>query len=290
MKQKIINKPAIWNRGDILAFVHLEKAAGTTFIHILRHNFLMQYLDVRPFSPKSQGQFLNKDYQIARRILPGLRCLGGHSVKPYLDLHLNDERIKYITIFRDPAKRYVSQYEYWTDRLGKKLSFEEFLQLDETRNFQTRKIAGSEDFDKAINILEKQMLLIGFVEKYDEFLVLLKNKLAPESFDPRYKRLNEGRKSVSAENLLKKHKNQIEEINNLDMKLYQYVMENIYPHQIESFPGDIEKALREFQEWNIRTGPIMWPRYTDFVFRKVYLEPVTGGLRILNRLPYKGSY
>lgn len=290
MKQKDLNSPSNWNRGDILAFVHIEKAAGTTFIHILRHNFLMKYLDARPFSTKSEGLFQAHDYQIARRLLPGLRCMGGHAVKPFADLHDEDQRIKYITIFRDPCKRYVSQYQYWVERMGKTLSFEEFMAMDANRNFQTKKIAGSEDFDKAVAILENQMLLIGFVERYDEFLVLLKNKLVGEKFDPRYKRLNEARRSVSADDLLSKHRAQIEEINLIDLKLYQYALDNIYTNQVNDFNGDFGKTLHEFQEWNMKTGPVMWPRYTDYIFRKGYLEPITGMLRLKNGMPYKGSY
>lgn len=290
MKQNNINDPLNWNEGDVLAFVHIEKAAGTTFIHILRHNFLMRYIDVRPFSNKSSGIFNDTDYGIALRILPGLRCIGGHSVKPFANLHLNDHRIKYISIFRDPCKRYVSQYQYWVERLGRKLSFEEFLRLHETHNVQTKKIAGSEDFEKAANILRTQMLLVGFVEKYNEFLVLLRQKLAAESFDPRYKRLNEGRKSISTDELLHKYKPQIEESNSIDLELYDYVTNNIYPVQIQDFAGDFDHALHEFQRNNSACGPMMWPRYTDYSFRKLYLEPVTGTIRLINGLPYKGSY
>lgn len=274
----------------MLAFVHIEKAAGTTFIHILRHNFLLKYLDARPFSWKSQGLFLARDLQIARRIVPGLCCIAGHAVKPYSDLRSHDRRIKYITIFRDPCKRYVSQYQYWVDRMGKKLSFEEFLELDETRNFQVRKIAGSEDLNKAVSILENEMLLVGFVERYDEFLVLLQDKLEGESFDPRYRRLNEGRGSVSAEEILNKYRNQIENVNGMDLELYNFALKNIYPRQVDEFHDDLQRRLQEFQEYNAKTGPVMWPRYTDFVFRKGYLEPVTGGLRLMNGLPYRGSY
>lgn len=284
------NNATSWNVGDMLAFVHIEKAAGTTFIHILRHNFLLKYLDARPFSWKSQGLFLARDLQIARRIVPGLCCIAGHAVKPYSDLRSHDRRIKYITIFRDPCKRYVSQYQYWVDRMGKKLSFEEFLELDETRNFQVRKIAGSEDLDKAVSILENEMLLSGFVERYDEFLVLLQAKLGEKAFDPRYRRLNEGRSSVSAEDILNKYRGRIEEVNGMDLQLYQFALENIYPRQVDEFQGDLQRRLQKFQEWNARTGPVMWPRYTDFVFRKGYLEPVTGGLRLMNGLPYRGSY
>ncbi|HMU91316.1 MAG TPA: hypothetical protein PKC33_11515, partial [Pseudomonadales bacterium] len=75
-----------FNADDLLAFVHIEKAAGTTFIHILRRNFFLRYLDVRPYGIESGGLFLSGDLRISTRILPGLKCFSGHAVTPYSDL------------------------------------------------------------------------------------------------------------------------------------------------------------------------------------------------------------
>ena len=35
-------------KNKILGFVHIEKTAGTSLIHILRHNFFMRYMDKEP--------------------------------------------------------------------------------------------------------------------------------------------------------------------------------------------------------------------------------------------------
>ena len=40
---------------EMLAFTHIEKAAGTSLIHLLRVNYFMKYCDVMPLSIKSSG-------------------------------------------------------------------------------------------------------------------------------------------------------------------------------------------------------------------------------------------
>jgi hypothetical protein len=74
-------------KNKITAFVHIEKAAGTTLNHILRHNFFLRYIDVRPFFKESKGLFLSKDLEVARRVLPGLSCISGHSPRSNKAIH-----------------------------------------------------------------------------------------------------------------------------------------------------------------------------------------------------------
>ncbi len=113
---------------DLLAFVHMEKSAGTSFIHILRRNFLFRYLDVRPFWPESDGVFTARDLRASKRLLPDLRCIAGHAVKPYADLSSAHECVLYVTVLRNPVRRYISQYQHWRERMRRKVEFKEFLE------------------------------------------------------------------------------------------------------------------------------------------------------------------
>ena len=219
------------NKREILAFVHIEKAAGTTLIHILRANFFLQHCDVMPLSPTSNGILCAKDLKIFMVINPALKCISGHSIKPFGDLHTIAPRIKYVTILRNPIQRYISQYQYWVEKLGHKINFEEFLRLKNTHNFQTCKIAGGENVQLAKKILKKRFFLVGIVEELDEFLILLKNKLKPFNFTPEYRSQNIGKKNSPIRDELKQKINayldEIINANKLDNELYRYAKNKI---------------------------------------------------------------
>ncbi|HMW16051.1 MAG TPA: sulfotransferase family 2 domain-containing protein [Pseudomonadales bacterium] len=279
-----------FNADDLLAFVHIEKAAGTTFIHILRRNFFLRYLDVRPYGIESGGLFLSGDLRISTRILPGLKCFSGHAVTPYSDLG-RPGKIKYITIMRDPVKRYLSQYQHWIEKKGLDVDFEDFLEIEELSNFQTRKYAGRDDLDEAKRRLQQEFLLVGYVEAYDEFLVLLRNRLAHMGFCINYEKQNLARNLVPVDTILKEYSEQIVERNLNDIALYQFVKDELFPGYKQDYPGDFQADFNDFIESKDQIPFIQKAKsYLDYAFRKGYVEPVTGMIRLANGKPYKGSY
>ena len=275
---------------QLLAFVHVEKAAGTSFIHILRHNFFMRYLDVRPFDKASRRVFRPSDLRLSLRVLPGLSCIAGHSVKPFAGLEAVVPDIRYITILRNPTERYVSQYQYWVDRLGKNLTFEEFLRTPAVENLQTKKFSETGDIDEAMKVLSERLLLVGLVEEFDRFLVLLRKKLLPMDFDPRYRRKNLAGNKVTTGHLLERFKDKIEERNILDNRLYDYARRELFPRYVEEYGDRFELDVSEFERTNTLTPPPMRKRYADYAFRKLYLQPVTGAIRRSHGMPARGSY
>lgn len=274
----------------LLLFTHVEKTAGTTLIHILRHNYFPGYLDARPFRPSSKGVFREPDLKIAKAILPGLECIAGHSLLPVKASNKTASDRRYITLMRDPVRRYVSQYRYWTEKLGRNLSFERFLSTDEVRNVQTRKFAGCEELSKARDVLSRDYFLVGLVERFDEFLVLLKKQLEPFEFDIRYERRNSAEPSEKFDVLADKYIDRIRENNLLDIALYDYVASSVYPSFRNNYGGDLEKDVGDFVEENRSVKMPMKRRYMDYLLRKLYLEPVTGLVRISNGMQGKGSY
>ncbi len=276
----------------ILVFIHIEKAAGTTFNYILRNNFLFRHYDVRPYSIHSRGIFRREDFKLALFVNPFIRSISGHSVSPTVNLSDVSSNIKYITLFRDPIKRYLSHFWYWTKKLGYNISFDEFLRIEDLWNFQTKKIAGCEDFTLAKEILERKIWLTGIVEEFDEFLLILKYKLLPFPFDPRYQKenvvTNNSRYLKVTKDLLEKHSNTIVRRNQVDLQLYKFVRDSFYREKVR-YEKRLELDISSFKN---DLSSYKWPftLLLDYIYRKLYLDTITGLIRIKRGLSYRGSY
>jgi hypothetical protein len=276
----------------LLAFVHIEKAAGTTLIYLLRRNYLMQYLDVRPLHARSNGMFTAEDLRTCLRINPFLRCIGGHAVKPFADLERIVADIRYVTLLRDPVQRYLSQYRYWTTALRMNWTFERFLDHEPSHNFQTRKLAGSDDVAEAKRILAERLFVAGVAERFDEFLVTLQGRLRPSEFDATYVRRNVASidsRSPASEHL-ERYSDRIRSNNALDLELYRHVVEERLPRQRSEYGTGFEAALQRLRTANAGHDRLDPRLLLDAVCRKAYYEPVTGILRRLRGMPMSGSY
>ena len=277
---------------DMLAFVHIEKAAGTTFIHILRSNFFMRYCDVKPLESKSEKLFSPNDFKKVITINPFVKCIAGHSINPTIKLLSVVPNIKYITILRNPIERFVSQYQYWVEGMGKKLTFEQFLKSG-AANLQTKKIAGTANLSKAKKILTKSFFLVGIVEEFDQFLILLKNKMKPFDFEPMYEIKNF---SNSKSPIKKKINRGIEDyyddiikVNLLDIDLYNFAKDYLLPKEKENYGKNFINDLNNFKSLPKKHFKD-FKMYTDYFFRKCYYDPIFKIIRKKNGLPAKGSY
>lgn len=270
----------------LVAFVHIEKAAGTTLIHILRTIYCGAYLDVRPLTKCSNGVFASRDLKAVRMIVPGLRCIAGHSIVPYSDL----SDVNYITLLRDPVKRYLSHYQHWVERKGLQLTFEEFLDNEEMSNFQTKKIAGSDDVDKAKALLRNRFLLAGCVEEFDAFLVLLASLTSLPRRYFWYVEENKALNTVIKRPDYDKYREAICQNNACDIELYEYVRGVLLTGYIDRCGPGFRANLADFVAQKALPRARTSMRLGDYVLRKAYLEPVTGAIRLLHGLPYRGSY
>lgn len=273
----------------MLAFVHIEKTAGTSFIHILRHNYFLRYMDVRPFSTSSNGIFTPSDLKTSFKVNPFLDAISGHSIVPFSNLAQVTPDIQYVTILRNPINRYLSQYRHWVEKKGLNVSIEQFMEKEEFWDFQTKKIVGSADAKLACQVLEQKFTAVGVVEKFNEFLYVLKRSLNRPDFDPRFYIRNTAHNKSAASDLLIKYREQITQRNLQDIKLYDYVTNTILPKYSRQYEINSDTAQQEIESYN-KENPSMNRRYIDYIFRKIYCEPVTGLIRKSNGLPYKGSY
>lgn len=246
-------------------------------------------MDVRPFNSKSCGLFTANDLRLAFRINPFLAAIGGHSVVPYSDLQDESDSIDYITLLRNPVKRYLSQYIHWVEKKELDISIQQFMNRAELWNLQTKKIAGSENVDEAKNVLNNSFLAVGVVERFDVFLLFLRQFVRNKGIDIRYRMQNRAKSEKVMTELESRWYDEITKRNSLDIELYNYVAATLIPIQKERYGHAFASDLEEFQRIN-KAGPSMTRRYIDYLIRKFYIEPVTGGLRKIGGLPYKGSY
>lgn len=273
---------------ELIAFVHIEKAAGTSLIHVLRRGFFLRYADVRPITAESSGVFAAADLKRYLSLNPWLRCIGGHSVRPLSDLESLGISVRYITMFREPVARYLSQFNYWNSRLGKGVGFDEFLSDPSTHDFQTKKIAGHADVDRAEQILREKFALVGTAEDFPVFMEDLALLLSAPASASHYRIVNKASKQPGDalnEDALEK----VRAVNRSDLELYARVRKMLRAKNVERARGGsaVARRRRENSRLPLREGFKHW---VDGVYRKGYLEPVTGILRRRVGMSPRGSY
>lgn len=262
---------------NILAFVHINKAAGTTLTHILRLNFFLKHFDVPSFMSSSDGVFQKDGMKKILRINPFIRSIAGHRIRSYSNISDLYQDVRYITLLRDPVRRTISHYQYNVEKQGANLSFDEYLTHDASFNRQTRIVAGTADLNLAKEMLKENFFLVGIVEEFDEFLIHLKKKLLPFQLKINYRLQNVSKKNSAIRKNIDKEIDQyykkIVNRNKLDLELYNYVKNNLLPEEKRiygpkfDFEVDRQKKIK-------KKYPRAMLRYIDYIFRKCYIRPM----------------
>ena len=217
---------------DMLVFSHIPKTAGSTFNSILRKSFGAKMISV---IPESGTTYRKSDFELDFGLNNYPLGISGHGLKPYVDFGEHEDNLQWVTFLRDPIERYVSQYlhqqVYGPDEFIMDLIpwSEKFARS----NWQVKWLAGEEDLEKAKEIVHEKLAFIGVVEHFDESLQLM-NQRFNNSLDISYK----APKNVVKDKSLKKRllgddkiRKFIAEQNELDIQLYNYVLDNIFYEQ-----------------------------------------------------------
>jgi hypothetical protein len=273
----------------LLAFCHIEKAAGTSLIHILRRIYFLRYAAVRPLHSRDSYYFTARDLQTIKKVNPFLRAIGGHSVVPHGDLLSAPESLSFITQVREPVSRAASQYKFWVTRMKLRMTWEAFLKHPSSQNFQVKKIAGCEDLDLAKENISKHFLLVGAANQFDEFLVLLAKKLGMPLalFTYRKQNVDTGSRHVEMPDGFF---DALRERNRLDEKLYEWIVTTLLASYVAEYSGNFSDDLKEFRARQQAAPNPRIKTVMDSIYRNAYLKPLSALIRVSNGLPYHGSY
>ncbi len=265
----------------MLVHIHQNKTGGSTVNHVLRSSYGTRHCAVEPWHPNiwEDPPFTNDDLDRIRRLYPRLRSIAGHRVVGYQDLEPRGEEIEYFSLIRDPVKASASSFQHKKQISGKPDEFDQWIQQDWTRNRQTKMIAGVEDVNEAIRIIEKKNIFVGLTEHFDESLVLLKALVAPD-LNISYRKVNVAPRRTIADDLLSTQRTLdiLHEAHQVDLELWNYVRNELFPSYRQEFGPSLETAVEEYT----RTLPGKFNEFNVAASRlKVHL--VYRPLRFLSR-------
>lgn len=225
----VATEKQIQNR-QILGFVHIPKTAGSTVKFILRNSTYLRHCDLQPLM--RHGIFTDNDFKFLKKIFFfGVRSISGHSLK-CPTLHLSAP-VQYFTFVRDPLQRSLSHYQQIKRNLrrnGGDITFEAYLQKKGSADQQVRRIAGEPDLEKAKHELSQRYLFVGLTERFAESMLVLQ-RLSPYPLKLEFTRRHVTMDNTAKQDVLANPETLqiLKECNQLDLQLYAYVRDELYP-------------------------------------------------------------
>ncbi len=271
----------------IAAFCHIPKTGGMTFHDLLRRYFGWNHLITKP----ARGWFYTPDD--LRRDLKwnhNIRSIGGHSVRPFVDFKEFQSRLRWYTILRDPIERTISNYQHQVEKRSSRFDFNTWLQRDCNQNWQVAMLSGGQDLARAKAILRDQFTCFGTIERYHEFLLLLRHRMGWQNFNVSYKksknppRTNDVRKHIKAN--LDQYMDNLLKANELDIALFEYAMAELYPLQVEEYGKErLESDLKTEFFPGAEAPAAKVRRWQALLFEKGIYNPLVSLLQKGTRKP-----
>lgn len=264
-------------KGPLFAFIHMEKAAGTTLTSILRRSFGTRHCDVRGWRNAwifEDDLVTAADMRRTRRIYPNLVSIAGHGVRPYSDLPDICPDMRYYTVLREPIARCASNYQYQVQVLKKTMPFEEWIEIERMRDQQTRRLVGTDDVDKARKMLSERVGFVGLVDFYNETLVMLRRFFGDLKLSIGYRPENIASDSSISRDLLSNPKTYalLEDANRNDTALYEYARQEIFPKQMAAYGPELERDVVAF-EASLQGAPPRGEPISSALKRRYVFQP-----------------
>ena len=252
-------------RTDI--FIHIPKAAGSTLTTILDR----EYDPSLTYTIEGDiEQSIRKFVSLSSNYRDKIKLLRGHI--PYgLHRHINRSS-KYFTMMRNPEDRIISYYHYvlrskdhylHDEVVGGKMSLNSFIKSQitlELDNDLTRHLSGlfydipfgkitKDILEVAKRNIDKDFLIVGLSEKFDESLLLMKKFLNWRHL-PLYVRKNVAKNRRESNTFYSQDLNLIREYNSFDVQLYSYAAKK-FEEKLEQEYKEIKRDLKLFLGANI---------------------------------------
>lgn len=267
----------------IIAFIHIKKTAGKTVKHIMRRELGLRHCDVKRWH--RDDEYLDAaGLRRLRRVYPWVRSIAGHSIKPYSDLKRSAPDLKYYTFLRDPIRRTLSQYQYEVQQGRRKDGqFEQWIRDPANHDAQVRTLAGAPDLEKAKALLRDEIAYVGLMEQLHESLAMMLPALGLPAIDYSPDTVNSARDNLIRDRILADPKLMalVEQANRLDLQLYAFVKNEIYPRQQQRFAAALAdiNSLTKARSGQSYSGQF----YLNVTYRQLVYKPVIWLYRLMNK-------
>lgn len=253
----------------------MEKAGGTTLHHIFRNNDLA-YINLAPrgkWKHQHAGILTPAEAAGMLRALPFTKGVGGHSLVPYADYESAGIQFDFVTFLREPLSRCLSQYRYQCEVLGMPYDADSYLADEKNHNLMTKRIAGSEDLGRALDILNNRFVFVGVVERFDESLLVMRQLMGRPDLIINYEAKNVAKERKRKEPL-DLESGEVRKINSLDIELYKYVKTVLFPSFANQYQGDLQSDLQTFRKANqnfrfSRLRRLVWGGYKYLIYSPI---------------------
>jgi len=260
----------------VLAFCHIPKAAGTSVRQVLRSWYGVGHYDI----PQARGRFRfmeagDIDWIVKR--WPGIKSIASHNLSPSNELGSENREVHWFTFLREPVRRYISHYQFYVNRWWghEKIPFEEWLNLEHHSNTQVKMIAGEANLNRAVALLNERVEVVGLQEEYNDSMLMLAaftgNYYIPDLIRKRKNIAQSRHIEDKIYGNFDKYEDRILEANELDLELYSYVKDELFPAKKEHFLTGYEVKAEDMKNaaWKMKMNWLV-----SFLVRNAIRKPL----------------